>query len=237
MKPTRVLQLLGIVLLSLVSLATVNAQEWSPLNTQPNFAAGHMQLLTDGTVLVQQVSTGNWYQIIPNTSGVLGGLNDFSYTTGSFNLLPQMPSGYGPRFYASAVLPDGRFLVEGGEYNFGVNTDTNLGAIYDPVGQFWHSVQAPSGWSQIGDATSVVLANGTFMMGQATIFSTGSTRAQALFDATHLTWNVFNNNSTSSGKTDPNAEEGWTLLPNKKVLTVDTQAPFNLPFNSEIFNP
>src|SRR5581483_7249305 len=39
MKPTRVLQLLGIVLLSLVSLATVNAQEWSPLNTQPNFAA------------------------------------------------------------------------------------------------------------------------------------------------------------------------------------------------------
>ena len=38
----------------------------------------------------------------------------------------------------------------------------------------------------------------------------------ALFDANTLTWT-----STGKNKFDINDEEGWTLLPNKKVLTVD----------------
>ena len=41
---------------------------------------------------------------------------------------------------------------------------------------------------------------------------------QAIFNAETQAWT-----STGAGKADNNSEEGWTLLPNGKVLTVDTQ--------------
>jgi hypothetical protein len=52
--------------------------------------------------------------------------------------------------------------------------------------------------------------------------------SQALLDATNLTWTII-----GAGKADPNDEEGWTLLPNGKVLTVDITSPRG----SELFNP
>jgi len=64
--------------------------------------------------------------------------------------------------------------------------------------------------SPVGDAPSVVLPNGTFMLGSK--FS----RQQALLDTKTLTWTL-----TGAGKKDVNSEEGWTLLPSGKVLTVD----------------
>jgi hypothetical protein len=42
--------------------------------------------------------------------------------------------------------------------------------------------------------------------------------ADALFNATGLNWT----NLSGKGKNDPNDEEGWTLLPNGRILTVDT---------------
>jgi hypothetical protein len=42
------------------------------------------------------------------------------------------------------------------------------------------------------------------------------TRDTALLDARTLTWTP-----TGTNKFDVHDEEGWTLLPNKKVLTVD----------------
>ena len=65
-----------------------------------------------------------------------------------------MPSDYAPLYFASAVLPDGRVLVEGGEYNFLRQDETNLGAIYDPIKNKWTNVNPPSGWSEIGDSPS-----------------------------------------------------------------------------------
>src|SRR5207253_5100500 len=62
----------------------------------------------------------------------------------------------------------------------------------------------------IGDAQSVVLFDGTFMLADC------CTRDTALLDATTLTWTP-----TGKDKFDIHDEEGWTLLPNKKVLTVD----------------
>ena len=51
---------------------------------------------------------------------------------------------------------------------------------------------------------------------------------QALLDATTLTWTP-----TGTGKADSNNEEGWTLLPNKQVLTIDTRNGTN----SEVYVP
>ena len=39
-----------------------------------------------------------------------------------------MPAGYGPLYFGSAVLPDGRYIVEGGEYNNGNDAWTKLGS-------------------------------------------------------------------------------------------------------------
>jgi hypothetical protein len=206
------------LLLSFASMA--DAQSWTPLAHQPPFQAGTALLLTDGTVMVQQMSshtgTGNWWRLTPDNTG--------SYVNGTWSALTSMPAPHQPRFYASAVLPDGRVVIIGGEYN-GTGTDaaeSTLGAIYNPVTNSWTSIAPPGGVTQIGDASSVILPNGTFMLGPCCFQTT-----DWLLDPSTLTWTP-----TGSGKADPNAEEGWTLLPNGNVLTIDTENNRN----SEIYN-
>jgi hypothetical protein len=40
------------------------------LANQPTFTANHMMLLTDGTVLVQQLASAHWSGYFPTSSGV-----------------------------------------------------------------------------------------------------------------------------------------------------------------------
>jgi hypothetical protein len=182
---------------------------WLPLVHQPTFISNIALLLTDGTVMVHEQESEAWWRLTPDVNG--------SYRLGSWTQLSPMPAGYAPLWFASAVLPDGRVLIEGGEYNGGTGPAhqvyTNLGAIYDPKADAWQPVAPPVGWTTIGDAPSVVLPNGTFMLGSVS----GGSNAQALFDAATLTWT-----STGTGKADSNGEEGWTLLPNGSVLVIDT---------------
>ena len=121
-----------------------------------------------------------------------------------------MPSGYAPLYFASAVLADGRLIVEGGEYNFFNLVETNLGAIYDPATNKWTSITAPSGWSEIGDAPGSVLSDGTFMLGNC------CASTQALLNLSGFKWTA-----TGTGKFDANSEEGWTLLPNGQLVVAD----------------
>ena len=222
MKRSRMLGFAPFVLLAAVGIAS--AQSWQPLTNQPSFEAGAALLLTDGTVMVHHEGANNgyseWYKLTPDIDG--------SYANGTWSQLASLASNYGPLFFASAVLPDGRVLVEGGEQNFGNYVWTNMGAIYDPLTNVWTPVNPPSGWSSIGDASSVVLASGTMMVANC------CTSQQALFNASTLTWT-----STGSGKFDENDEEGWTLLPGGNVLTVDAYVNINNPngTNSELYNP
>ena len=63
------------------------------------------------------------------------------------------------------------------------------------------------------------------------------TKQQALLNARTLTWTP-----TGADKYDPNDEEGWNLLPNGLVLTVDAYVPLGgFPYiatgtNSELYN-
>jgi hypothetical protein len=139
--------------------------------------------------------------------------NSGSYVNGTWSSIASLPTGYGPLYYASAVLPDGRVIINGGEYNSCVQDWTNKGAIYDPIANSWSSVAAPSGWSTIGDAQSVVLADGRYMLANC------CTKQQAILNAQTLT---FTATDTGGTKADINDEEGWTLLPDGSVLTVDT---------------
>ena len=205
------------------ALGTAAAQSWQPLTHQPSFTAGHALLLTDGTVMVHREDPNHgfsqWYKLTPDING--------SYVNGTWSQLASLSSDYGPLFFASAVLADGKVIIEGGEQNFAQYVWTTKGAFYDPIANTWTSVNPPSGWSSIGDASGIVLFNKTFMLANC------CTRQAALFNESTLTWTP-----TGTGKADSNDEEGWVLLPNGKVLAVDAYVDLGGPgTNSELYDP
>ncbi|MFL5239106.1 MAG: hypothetical protein ACJ8EL_16195 [Rhizomicrobium sp.] len=176
-------------------------------------------LLTDGNVLMHDGCTSDWYKLTPDSKG--------SYVNGTWKKTASMPSGYQPLYFSSQVLADGRLIVEGGEYNSCQGVWTTLGALYDPAKDSWTAVSPPSGWSTIGDAQSVVLADGTHM--QANCCSTQS--ALATISGTGVTWTA-----TGSGKADSNDEEGWTMLPDQTIVTVDANRDLAVPNDVEQYS-
>lgn len=220
-QPAKMLRLLAIALMVLAATAIANSQEpavgtWQKLKNQPTFPTDTALLLTDGTVMVHQYNSGTWWRLTPTNTG--------SYVNGTWTKLASMQPNYAPLYFASAVLPDGRVIVEGGEYNNLQGVETNLGNIYDPTTNQWTVVNPPSGWRTIGDSPGIVLPNGTFMMGQGGQPS----RLQVLFNASTLTWTT-----NGSGKADGFSEEGFALTPQGNVLTVDCEDGTN----SELYNP
>ncbi|HET6181183.1 MAG TPA: hypothetical protein VFE61_29975 [Candidatus Sulfotelmatobacter sp.] len=225
-------QTLGIALLTLLAwTAIASAQtpfapgKWTKVAAAPPSVIGHTLLLTDGSVLAINAgcsATGNWYRLVPDSTG--------SYLKGSWVNAGTLPAGYNPLYFASAVLPSGNVIIMGGEYNACKADWTTKGAIYNFNSNHWSNVAAPAGWTSVGDAQSVVLPNGKFMLANC------CTEDQAIATVTGLsvTWAP-----TGAGKFDINDEEGWTLLPNGKVLAVDAYVGSYDPSgtNSESYNP
>ena len=245
---------------------TAHAQKWRMLPNQPANAAGNLAaietclLLTDGTVMCLETSTNIWHRLRPDING--------SYLNGTWDkLIPPMPNAvdshlevfntatgvgtpcvaatpcmYAPRFFASAVLQNGRVIVIGGEYNVGTTVvgsmgqngfaETNIGFIYDPVTNTWGPQLDETngglgfGLGGIGDAQCSILPNGTFLL--AGIFSTDLEQLNPLAG---LAGSFTRRGST--GKFDNNAEEGWTLLPDGTMLTVAVNATGLF----ELYNP
>jgi len=196
------------VALLLLSVSGVSlAQKLQTLVNQPPDGAGIGLLLTDGTVMFQGNSCSDWYKLTPDISG--------SYVKGTWKQVASLPSGYSPLYFASAVLADGRLVVEGGEYsNCGSQfTLTNQGAIYDPKADKWTMLKPPTGWKYTGEPPSAVLPDGRYLLANKL-----DKRLAALDPAT-LKWTAMG----SAGKSDFNAEEGWTLLADGSVLTYDVK--------------
>jgi len=155
--------------------------------------------LTDGTILFEDFCTvpAQWYRLTPDKTG--------NYVKGSWSKIATMPSGYSPLFFASQVLTDGRLIVNGGEYNASSNADcgsqaeTHGGALYDPVQNSWTSVSPPTGWQDIGDAESVILPDGSYMLADCC----DDAEAIATISGTNVTWTA-----TGTNKSDDNNEEG-----------------------------
>jgi hypothetical protein len=205
--------LLSVLMVSILSVSSV-AQSVVRLKNQPPDGAQLTFQLTDGTVLAQGYGDSDWWKLTPDITG--------SYLNGTWTQVAFLPPGYSPEAFASAVLADGRLVITGGEYNFGNFTLTNLGAVYDPVANTWTSLAAPKNWSYIGDSPALVLPEGDFVVGNKL------TKQMRELNPKTLTWISL----SSKGKSDFNAEEGWTLLANGTILTADVK---NAP-NSEIYS-
>jgi hypothetical protein len=218
------------------SAAPDDGGTWHEVTTNSRLTSGlsNPRLLTDGTVLVNDSGTQHWWKLTPDLSG--------NYADGTWSQVADMPKiggvQYAPLYFASAVLPDGRLIVMGGEYLNFTPTWTNLGAIYDPVANHWRAVSAPTGWGYsggdgvIGDSESDVLADGTFMLAGCC----NSPDQEALLDAATLTWSFTGAPNAGGNYQD---EQGYELLPSGNVLTLDvwTYYPAGGATNAEQYVP
>ena len=189
------------------------------------------QQMTDGSVVIQDFCSSNWYRLAPDNKG--------SYANGTWSQIASMPSGYQPLFFATQILPSGQMVVNGGEYNGeGVGNCEegwyNLGAIYDPVANSWTAVAPPAGWAMIGDAESIILPNGSYMLAnccdypaQQAIASIGSNDV--------VTWTTGSSYSCATGDFC-NDEQGYTALPGGNVFMVDVWDYGSNSDDVEIYN-
>ena len=180
-------------------------------------------LLTDGSVMMQElfsafgqsVGVRRWWKLTPDGSG--------SYANGSWSRLAD--SNQDRRYFASAVLADGRVIVCGGEYSDASgsvsNDDTNTCEIYDPVADSWSTIPAPPStanpgktWAKVGDSPCAVLPDGTFLIASFT------TTDVAKFDPTTNSWRVLSARTVSSA-----SEESFVLMPDNTIASVSCYNP------------
>jgi hypothetical protein len=201
-------------------IASVQAQ--TLVNLNHSFPGGFALItlqLTDGTVMAQSGNNqGDWYKLTPDNIG--------SYVNGTWTKMASLPTGYRPYAFASAVLADGRLIVEGGEYQPDQDFSlTGLGAIYDPLANTWTAMPHPKGkkWGWIGDSDSLVLPDGRYVLGNKLY------KLMAALDPKTMKWKGL----TSTGHNGFNSEETWTLMPDGTILTENVKkGP-----DTQIYNP
>jgi hypothetical protein len=180
-------------------------------------------LLTDGSIMMQECqnlftwgawATRRWWKLVPDAFG--------SYTNGTWHRIAD--SNLGRRYFASAVLADGRVVVCGGEYsdNSGaiLSDDINTCEIYDPVADTWSVMASPTDpvnpqriWSQIGDSPCALLPDGSLLMGS------GLKPDVAKLDPATLQWMSMTSRAARS------AEQSWVVMPDQTVVTPSCDNP------------
>ena len=179
---------------------------WKTSGSRPRFNAGASLLLKDGTVLVQNDGTRQWWRLTPDNQG--------RYISGRWRRTA--PATNAPRLFAAAVLPDGRVLIAGGGISSGQPANLNTVEIYDPAQDTWMSLPPPTGWPTIGNAPMCLLADNTLLVGSVT------DNRCVVFDPTTQTWTA-----TGAKLNQNSAHEVWTLLPDGSVLSVDCDGQQN----------
>jgi hypothetical protein len=232
-------------LVVLASVGSVNAQTWTPTDNAPATSVGPMLQLRDGRILVQDHTNKNaWLILTPNQFGnYVNGVWSFGGMMPTLPMLPpNPPTPYAPLYFGSQVLLNGRqVVIQGGEFNDNLlcpNVNGNqsnqvflgrgaIGTVTPFGGPLVWTPNAPPGFfggancfgeTPIGDAQSIILANGRYMqanavMGENAIFNGPNAWLMAGPPPVFGSVNQTNNDQSA-----------FTLLTNDKVLTVDTSA-------------
>src|ERR1039458_5747086 len=186
-----------------------------------NFAPGHMLLLSDGRVMVQDYNSLNgWYFLLPDSNG--------HYISGNWSNCPSMT--HTRLFYSSDILTNDNVFVAGAEIGSGSNNaelfDTTINRwtpVPVPANLLYNGPSGDSDNSQFRDSPSVLLSNGKVMI--APIFP-ATNNATVIYDPVA---NTVSGGPISLG--DQN-EACWVKLPDDSILTIDKDST-----NSERFIP
>jgi len=228
---TLTLSFFAVVVLGCLALAPVARAQWTGLaNAFPSGFASTCLLLTDGTVMCHEYNTNRWHRLKPDING--------SYQNGSWDVpgftVADMPNGndpsfgcvnctYRPLYFASAVLPDGRVVVIGGEYNNLVFVKTNIGFLYDPVANSWsQQLTEAFGGGQIGDSSGIVLEDGTFLLaeGKPNVLSMPGNVESLYLTTSPPSFTALNPTGKLAGAS--NNQENWNILYDGRILTVNS---------------
>src|SRR5260370_38250544 len=112
---------------------------WTPLSSPPPIGISTMVLLTDGRVFCREddgteAGGRRWFLLAPSSTG--------SYVEGGWTDLALWSNAR--RYYASAVLGDGKVFVAGGE-NSDAGADLNAAESFDPLIGTWSQLSTPAG--------------------------------------------------------------------------------------------
>ncbi len=180
-----------------ILLTGIETRTWIPLANPPPDSVGHLQLLSDGTVLAKQDAI--WFRLAPDSSG--------HYANGTWTTTAGMADTR--TYFASQVLRDGRLLVAGGEYGTGSNTCE----IYNPVANTWTQISVPTNLSiNISDASSMLLPDGRVLVAPV---APATNNLTMIYDPVSNTWT--NGDATLGGQNESN----WAELPDGSILTID----------------
>ena len=208
---------------------------WTALENKAPDSVQLMLLLSDGTVMAANnpcdVFGGkgqDWYRLTPDISG--------GYANGTWTSLASMHDTR--LFYSSAVLPDGRVFIAGGEYGSGRAT----AEMYYPFTDTWTQINPPvslldpnahspvlaaldeTGNQGFLDSGCVVLPDGRVLVAPVAPNTRGGT---LVYDPAANTWSA--GPMTRSSYQD---EASWVKLPDDSILTID---PFGT--NTERYIP
>jgi hypothetical protein len=200
----------GIEVLPVPSTTTVGT--WTNGNPVPTGLSvfAQPQLLTDGSVLMGDGQSSRWFKLTPDGKG--------SYATGTWSQVASSNIARG--FTPSAMLKNGKYLIEGGEYVAGgdpngtpaVIPDHASVDIYDPIMNTWTAGPSLPGHN-VSDAASSILPDGRFY--SATQDSSTWTLNPYV---TPMTWTQ---NTTAPIQTtgwQTGDEQAFTLMQNGKIL-------------------
>lgn len=159
---------IGVLIFS--SSLPIAAATWTALKNPAPASIQIMVQLTDGTILAQSYGNAqSWMKLTPDASG--------NFINGTWTTLA--PALQAQLYFASQVLPDGRFWMAGGEYT-GPGLQANWGnfaEIYDPVANTWTAAApfpAQAGCPQINYVTGN-LTSGSAVVTNIFPYTTGFT--------------------------------------------------------------
>lgn len=206
---------------------------WTALANSPPGPTGHFLLLSDGTVIAENLSTNygpGWFRLTPDVHG--------SYVHGTWSTIAPM---HCTRLdFSSVVLTNGNLFVASGEYGPG----TTNAEIYSPESDSWSELTIPAGVittnnqpyadgqnsAGFSDCSATLLRNGQVLLTPVFPATSGHT---AVYDPAANSW-------TTPALVRGYDEDEATLLklPDDSILLVDNSWPAGTPnTNSERFIP
>jgi hypothetical protein len=217
MKTPRIRFLLALVATICLPWGALAGGTWIPLSNSPPDSAGHFLLLSDGTVLAENLGTNwgpGWFRLTPDIHG--------SYANGTWSSIAPMQN---VRLdFSSVVLTNGDLFVASGEYGPG----TTNAEIYDPVYGSWSELSIPDGIittdnqpysdgqnsAGFSDCNAILVGGGQVLMAPVYPANAGTT---VIYNPAVNSWST----QTLVRGYDED-EASWVKLADDSVLVIDT---------------